>query len=230
MEDSNQASISSAEATWKKGVGDSPGFKLWSGWLQPDEASTCFVTFNDDDAFPWDPNFKLHGEVLNQHAYSYMPSQKNVKSTKEGLKLLEQLRSRIASDFQCEVHAVFCNRFTDPKHSIEWHRDKYGAHIFVLTLGESRGVEYRHDKTNAITRYDPSAGDLYFMSLQHNKQYTHRVLPAAEGTENDTRISLVFITSAPLNMKEYTVSISDQVFGMFNVISSGLGWGTRNKV
>mmetsp|Transcript_27169 Transcript_27169/g.45321 ORF Transcript_27169/g.45321 Transcript_27169/m.45321 type:complete len:220 (-) Transcript_27169:1304-1963(-) len=208
------------EAQWNKGVGASPGFKLWKEWLPPEEASSCFATVNDDDAFPWDIRPKLYGEVLQQHAYSYMPTRKNLQSSKEGLKVLEQLRTRIAEDFQCKVHAVFCNRFVDPDHSIDWHRDKYGVHIFVLSLGNSRSVEYRHDKTKDVTRYEPCAGDLYFMSLQHNKQYNHRVLSAGEN-RSGTRISFVFMISAPFNMKKYKIGFGDKVFGTLNAMLAG---------
>lgn len=106
--------------------------------------------------------------------------------------------------------------------SHDWHQDKYGSHIFVLSLGGSRGLEFRDNESGAVTRYDPNQGDLYFMSLQHNQCYHHRVLSGVDSgdTTGSTRISFVFFVSAPFNKEEYRVGVGAKLFGALNSMSS----------
>ena len=122
----------------------------------------AFETF-DSDRFPWETKAKLYGETLPQHA-SYFPrgSKKSKKKIKENesLALLEDLRRRFESDV--EIY-VFSNRFQDPTHDIDWHKDTYGCHIFVLSLGSQRTVDFPENKTRNIESVKPGVGDLYFM-------------------------------------------------------------------
>jgi alkylated DNA repair dioxygenase AlkB len=200
---------------WNSGVGE-PGLKFFHGWLPADEAERIFATANGD-SFPWNLKPKLYGTKIPQHSYHYKRSK---KKTSEGLDALEALCQRICSEFDCKLQSVYCNRFQDVNHKIDWHQDKYASHIFVLSLGGHRGLEFRtNDATKEITRYDPCAGDLYFMSLQHNKKFYHRVLSAEESgdtTSGSTRISFVFFVSAPFDKKEYRVGLGESIFGGIN--------------
>lgn len=54
-----------------------------------------------------------------------------------------------------------------------WHKDTYGRHIMVLSLGSSRKVQFRDNKTKQVETIEPSLGDLYFMSLRLNDTHKH---------------------------------------------------------
>ena len=204
---------------WEAAVGGD-GLKFFNSWLTSEESSKILNAVDSDD-FPWNLKPKLYGTKLPQHSYLYQ--RKKTKAASKGLKELEELCQRISNEFECTVSDVYCNRFADPTHKIDWHQDQYASHIMVLSLGSGRGLEFRDNKTKEITRYDPKAGDLYFMSLQHNKLYHHRVLSLEEDgiQSNDaTRVSFVFFISAPFNKKEYKVGLGETLFGGLNALMS----------
>mmetsp|Transcript_48434 Transcript_48434/g.117224 ORF Transcript_48434/g.117224 Transcript_48434/m.117224 type:complete len:149 (-) Transcript_48434:224-670(-) len=143
----------------------------------------------------------------------------------DGQEALELLCRRISNDFCCYVQSVYCNRFQDLDHRIEWHRDKFGSHILVLTLGNGRrDLEFKDNSGSNLQRYHPKAGDLYFMSLQYNKEHCHRVLSisAIESSDNNnhhgTRVLFVFLITAPFNRKEYKVYFMEQISGAINAM------------
>ena len=117
-----------------------------------------------------------------------------------------------------KVGGVYCNRFEDPTHNLQWHKDTYGTHIFVLSLGSQRTVEWRENKTQAIDSVKPAAGDMYFMPLGLNKTHMHRVCAGREG--DGTRISFVFFFRAPKYAKQFKVGFMDQATGMIEGIFS----------
>lgn len=224
-EDSS-SNVAGVAPSWENPIiSDGPGFKYFSGWIAPERASAVFTQLNSNE-FPWNTKPRLYGERLPQHAYSYKRGGRNKVKNAPPLQLLEDLCQKISSEFQCEVYTVVCNRFQDPQHHIPWHQDKYASHILVLSLGCHRTLEFRCNKTRDIQQYCAQSGDLYFMSLQHNKDHHHRVKSALESippvgdeTETKTRISLVFFISAPFGLdksKDYKISRKDMVVGMWN--------------
>lgn len=184
------------------------GLFLFHHYLNENEQSMFLETFNSH-VFPWDLNPVLFGERLNQHAYHFQRRNSELKNA--ALRLLDELCGRIAADFDVQVEDVFCNRFVHATHDLPWHKDTYGSHIFVLSLGAQRSVEWRHNKTRQVESVTPTSGDLYFMPLALNSTHKHRVCAGAEGT----RISLVFFCKTPKYAKEYKISFCDQVKGYF---------------
>ena len=193
------------------------GIFLWSGFLSSDEASDAYGVFNNNDKFPWDLNPKLYGERLNQHAFLFKRTKKQLNQGREGLVLLEQLCKSIEDRFDVEVSDVFCNRFQDPSHDITWHTDTYGSHIFVLTLGSERDIEFRSKKKkNEVSSIRPGLGDLYFMPLALNKTHEHRVCRGdshSDDKSNPPRISFVFFVEPPKYAKEYKITFFDRLRG-----------------
>jgi len=213
----------STSETWDNGTGPE-GLKFFNAWLPQNEAETVFKSVNGK-TFPWNEKPKLYGRKIPQHAYIYHRGKSwksRLSMERDGREALEILCQRIAKDFGCSVNSVYCNRFQDPEHRIEWHQDQYASHIFVLSLGGHRGLEFRDKDGSNIVRYDPVPGDLYFMSLQHNKEHYHRVLSAVESgdTTDSTRISFVFFVTAPFNKKEYKLSFSENMYGFLNSMLS----------
>lgn len=221
------------EVLWDQGVG-STGLKFFHSWLTKAESHSLLENLNDNATFPWNIKPRLYGTSLPQHAYMYNRPQKK-SPVPSGLQALETLCHRVETDFACTVSGVYCNRFQDPHHHIQWHQDQYASHIFVLSLGAPRGIEFRpinQKKSNlqeeAVTRYDPKSGDLYFMSLQHNTVSHHRVLSQVESGFYDengddvatTRISLVFFVSAPFDKPEYKIGWGSRLKGAMNGLLS----------
>ena len=190
------------------------GIYLWQQFLSAQESDKAFEILNED--FPWDLNPKLFGEKLTQHAYLY---KRNIPvDTHKGLAYLEDLCEKIEDRFDCEVWDVFCNRFQDATHRLQWHTDTYASHIFVLTLGSERNVQFRRKKRmfqrenrNEIETVRPKVGDLYFMPLQLNNTHEHRVCPPHE--DEGTRLSFVFFVDTPKYAKEFKITKADQVRG-----------------
>lgn len=206
---------------WDSARGDS-GLRFWDSWLADEESKSFGDMLNDEAAsdFPWDLKPKLYGTELPQHAYYYQRS--GSEPVARGLTMLEDLCVRIEKGFECKVQGVYCNRFADPSHEIVWHKDEFGSHIFVLSVGAPRVLEFRVDKTGEKTRYEPRSGDLYFMSLDHNKAHHHRVCAAEPNGDQGVRCSFVFFATAPFNKKEYRIGLLDRLRGWVEGRSSGV--------
>jgi len=212
------------------------GLYLYDRFLPPHEARDAFDVLVDDAKFPWDTKPVLFGETLTQHAYKHDREKysRNLKKSKsksksktniswEGISKLEAICSKIEHDFGVKVSYVFCNRFEDPSHRIDWHKDTYGEHICVLSLGSKRRIEFRNNHTQEIDSVTPDAGDLYVMPLHINKTHKHRVCSAiqtdpAEARGNNhhssTRLSFVFFFEAPsYATKEFRISRKDRLMG-----------------
>lgn len=198
---------------------------LWDDFFETrSEAEAAFAVLNDDTKIPWDWEPVVAMEQLEQHAYHYT---RDVSvppiDQQEGLSLLEDLCQRLSARFDCVVSDVFCNRFADATHHIDWHRDTYGTHIFVLSLGAVRRVQFRSAnllrRRRPVETLEPTSGDLYFMPLHVNKTHQHRVCTSASTApdENHTRISLVFYATTPpyADAKGYKISRLDKVTGAF---------------
>mmetsp|Transcript_5911 Transcript_5911/g.14294 ORF Transcript_5911/g.14294 Transcript_5911/m.14294 type:complete len:219 (-) Transcript_5911:1198-1854(-) len=181
-------------------------------YLGKSERDAAFRTFNSD-IFPWETKPKLYGESLNQHAYSFERSYESKRKIRKnpGLSLLDGLCFRIEQDFDVKVYDVYCNRLEDPTHNIGWHKDTFGTHIFVLSLGSQRTVQFRENSTGDIESVRPRAGEMYFMPLGLNKTHQHRVCPGQHG--DGTRISFVFFVKTPKYAKEFKISKMDKFIG-----------------
>ena len=190
------------------------GVYLFREFLPAHRAANMFETFDNDELFPWDLKPKLYGQELQQHAYKYGRSVREKRKFR-GLAVLDQLCEEIEQRFDGKVTDVYCNRFKDPTHMIDWHTDTYGSHIFVLTLGSERTVEFREKgKDFVVEAVRPVVGDIYFMPLQINKTHLHRVCPADDndGTAK-TRISFVFFFQPPKYATEFKISWKDHLRG-----------------
>lgn len=197
------------------------GVFLFRDFLSSDDATSAFECFNNDANFPWDKNPKLYGVKLTQHAYIYnRKKSKNKAETFKGIAVLEELCEKVQQRFDGKVTDVYCNRFNDSTHRIDWHTDTYGTHIFVLSLGSERNVEFKEKQgwkikpqVEMINTVRPSAGDIYFMPLQLNKTHVHRVC-AADGPVTTPRISFVFFFETPKYATEYKITTGDQLRGL----------------
>lgn len=114
-----------AMRVWHAGKGDS-GLRFWSDWLPPEEAAEVFAQVESTQLFPWDLRPTLYGERLPQHAFHYLRSDRRAsEGSLPGLRALEALCGRVERDLGCGVSDVYCNRFEDPNHRIEWHQVLY---------------------------------------------------------------------------------------------------------
>ena len=137
---------------------------LFESYLSSEESSDAvkqqFVLDSDD--FPWDEAPKLYGQQLDQHAYQH--NQRRSANAKKkidqssGLQKLEEIANRIEDEFDGKITDVHCNRFQDPNHNIDWHKDQYGRHTFVLSLGSRRTIQFRNEKSKAVDAVTPREG------------------------------------------------------------------------
>jgi hypothetical protein len=226
------------------------GVFLWKNVLTPEETTRSFSILNNDDFFPWNLKPTLFGEQLTQHAYSYDRRSRSNQNQQQlaGIVHLEELCTMLQDRFDGEITNVFCNRFQDAQHQIDWHSDKYGSHILVLSLGSERDVQFRtkpqrrglfgggtsssssnsngSESSTTIETLRPATGDVYFMPLHLNKTHHHRVCAAAHSNSTDEdkddgsmpRISLVFFFQPPKYATDYKISVRDHMRGFFEGI------------
>ena len=124
---------------------------------------------------------------------------------------MEEIANRIEDEFDGKITDVCCNRFHDPNHNIDWHKDQYGRHIFVLSLGSRRTIQFRNEKTKAVDAVTRPEKEMFtcFMPLPVNSTHMHKACSAEEtskilGTENSgTRLSFVFFFESPKHAKEF---------------------------
>lgn len=196
------------------------GLYIFEQYLTPEEAQAAHQVMNNE--FPWDLKPRLYGEPLTQHAYHYKRyKEKHAAQKREmyaGLAHLEQLCQRMELEFDGTVDDVWCNRFQNKFHGIPWHHDTYGRHILVLSLGASRPVQFRNDRTGSIATLEPSSGDLYLFPLRINDTHHHRV---CSGT--GTRMSFVFFFKPPKYAKEWKITRMDKFKGKMMAITERLG-------
>lgn len=194
--------------------------------LSPTEADQAFKTLNSEQ-FPWNLKPKLYGYKLDQHAYTHTRDKKGKKkaSISLGLQLLEEICTKLEGKFDGKISEVYCNRFRDPTHNIPFHKDTFGRHIMVLSLGSTRTVQFRHNKSNAVTNVRPNSGDVYFMPLKINDNFQHCVSAADEQDSDEewdmTRLSFVFFFECPKFASEYKISTRDKMKGYFETLLAG---------
>mmetsp|Transcript_4215 Transcript_4215/g.6398 ORF Transcript_4215/g.6398 Transcript_4215/m.6398 type:complete len:226 (+) Transcript_4215:66-743(+) len=194
-------------------------------YLAPEHCQEALEVLNSD-RFPWELKPKLYGVSLPQHAYFYDrqdPSKARQVSASPGLSYLEGLCTQMERTFDGTIAEVYCNRFQDPSHHIDWHKDTYGRHIFVLSLGREGVVEFRHNKTRQVEVMEPASGDLYFVPLKVNDTHKHRVLSnnsSDENEQNGTRLSFVFFFETPDYATKYRITKKDKVKGFWESLMS----------
>ena len=178
-------------------------------YLGKSEQENAFEAFNSD-VFPWEEKPKLYSDSLPQHSYSFQRSKYKIRKN-PALSLLDDMCVRVEQDFDVKVSSVYCNRQEDPTHNLGWHKDSLGTHVFVLSLGSQRTVEWRENSTGDINLVVQMAGEIYFMPLDRNKTHQHRVCPGQPG--DGTTISFTFVVETPKYAKEFKVSTMDKFVG-----------------
>ena len=199
---------------------------MYNGFQSPQVANDAFLVLKNDSDFPWELKPKLFGEQLKQHAYKHDRYKYTAgKNKRKGLDMLETICSTLEHEFDVQISFVYCNRFQDPHHMLDWHKDTYGEHILVLTLGAERRIEFRNNVTREIESITPKSGDLYLMPLHVNKTHKHRVCSANETgnlqsnntnntcSEDATRLSFFFFFKPPKYAKQFKVSMKDKAVG-----------------
>lgn len=209
-----------ASASDKKSL----GLFLFESYLTQDQAQEALEVLNAE--LPWNLHPTLYGQKLNQHAFEYerYMSQKKISPQDQtlngGVAYVEKLCQELERDFDGTIDTVFCNRFQDPSHQIPWHKDTYGRHILVLSLGSARQVQFRDTNTQEIETIEPQSGDLYFFPLHINDTHQHRVAPAEH--DSGTRLSLVFFVRPPHYATAYRISFRRKLRGWFTYFT-GIG-------
>lgn len=204
------------------------GLYLFEDFLSPEEADEAFDVLVDDAKFPWGTESELGGQSPTQNSSEHdlvefakseklkRGRRKDVENYK-GMCKLGEICAKIEQNFDLKVSFVFCNRFQNRDHRVNWERHGYGEHICVLTLGSKRRVEFRNRITKQIEAVTPSAGDLYVMPLELNDTHSHRVISVdktdKDETNIDDRLSFVFFFEVPEDAEKLEKSKKKKVIG-----------------
>jgi len=207
------------EATTKKEC----GLYLFEEFLSAQEARDAFDILVDDAKFPWDTqaeepqgeNDLLESAIANKERNGAIRYNRDLK----GLLKLGELCAQIELTFDVRVSSVFCNRLPNPRDNNNcWSNENYGEHFCVLTLGSSRRIEFRNNRTQEIDSITPFAGDLYMMPRNLDETHTVSVCPVDDNhpveENNDALLSFVFFFEAPTYAHhEFEMSPQGQKFG-----------------
>ncbi len=164
-------------------------FTFLDGWIARPEADTYLQRCLTE--IPWAPKKWNVFYTLPQLAFYYDITERE----KRPLAVLEELVSKVEEQFQTQASVVWCNLFRNGSHYMDWHQDQYGEHLFVLSFGGTRLVQFRHKKTKQVQEYSCKHGDLYYFSPQWDKVYEHRI-PKDESIK-EQRISFAIFTQPP---------------------------------
>ena len=153
------------------------------GFMGIGECQTTFNTLRDE--IPW--KIVSYGRGNPTRLTYHYPSQVSTNAMSEINKLIEL----VSTNYNKKIVGVFMNYFRDGNDYIPYHRDNYGnLDVISLSLGESRDFFLKKDDTKEVTKYTLDEGDLFYLSNEQNKLYTHSV-PKRTKISNG-RISIVF--------------------------------------
>lgn len=206
---------------------DDVGVYIIEDFLSQEEAKESFEILNNSTNLPWKANPTLYRIKLNQHAYEFRRSKRNIKRASKsiGMSKLEELSRKIEKEFDGKVSYVWCNRL-HPEHNVPYHTDTFGQHIVVLSLGSQRTINFRHLKSKEIIEVRPNPGSLYFMPLKVNDEFEHCVCSAKEEDLMDgeeTRLSFLFFIQPPKYATEFKITVRDKLRGVLEDIYTFIG-------
>ena len=166
-------------------------FDFYREWIAKPEADQLYERCLAE--IPWAPKKWNTFYTLPQLAYYYDEKQrKNHRSP-----IIESLIEKIEGQFQTSSSVVWCNLFESGQHYIDWHQDQYGEHLYVLSFGATRLVQFQHKKSGEMKDYYCKHGDLYYFSPQWDKTHRHRVVKDDSVTER--RVSFAVFTQPPFS-------------------------------
>jgi len=104
---------------------DEVGVYIIEDFLSQEEAKESFEILNNSNNLPWKANPTLYRIKLNQHAYEFRRSKRNIKRASKsiGMSKLEELSRKIEKEFDGKVSYVWCNRL-HPEHNVPYHTGK----------------------------------------------------------------------------------------------------------
>ena len=168
-------------------------FEFYDGWISKTESDQLYERCLAE--IPWAPKKWNVVYTLPQLAYYYDEKQRK----KNPSAIIESLIERVEEEFQTTCSVVWCNLFEDGQHYIDWHQDQYGEHLFVLSFGATRLVQFKHKKSGEMKDYYCKHGDLYYFCPQWDKTHKHRVVK--DDSVKERRVSFAIFTQPPFSGK-----------------------------
>jgi len=102
---------------------------------------------------------------------------------------MNELLTCIKSLFSRNIVGAFLNYYQDGNDYAPYHSDKYNCDTYLVSLGTSRILRYKHNKTSENTDYELTNGDLLFIPNEINNNYKHSLLKRTK--INTSRISIL---------------------------------------
>ena len=105
--------------------------------------------------------------------------------------IIQALTVKLQEEFNVKVGSIFLNFYMNGGDYCPYHKDRYGADVYTLTLGEKRDFLLKADrKGSRVSKISLGSGDLYVMGKALQLTHKHSV-PKRMGA-NGKRISIVF--------------------------------------
>jgi len=102
---------------------------------------------------------------------------------------LNAVLSNIETNYSRQVMGVFLNYYEDGNEYAPYHADKYNFDTLLMSLGATRTLRYKENKTKTNYDYVLNSGDLLFVPDEINKYYKHSLLKTKK--VNEPRISIL---------------------------------------
>lgn len=103
---------------------------------------------------------------------------------------LNEIILQIEENFDKMIHSAFLNYYENGNDYAPYHSDNYGCDVCLLSLGTSRILRYKENKTKQNTDFILNDGDLLYIPNELNKTYKHSLLKRTK--IESSRISILF--------------------------------------
>lgn len=103
---------------------------------------------------------------------------------------LNEIILQIEENFNKMVNSAFLNYYENGNDYAPYHSDNYGCDVCLLSLGTSRILRYKENKTKQNTDFILHDGDLLYIPNELNKTYKHSLLKRTK--IESSRISILF--------------------------------------
>ena len=105
--------------------------------------------------------------------------------------VLDELGLMVTTQFNKNLHGIFCNFYEDGTDYAPYHRDNYGCNTLVtLSFGGERDFYMKADNGSGTLKFVLSHGDLFMFPNSMNATHKHSIPQRLR--EKNNRMSILF--------------------------------------
>jgi len=148
---------------------------------------------------PWEQRGKARKECwMNDFNQSYTygsPPYERTFNAVEWDENVKGVRDALRVNFGCHYEGCFVNGYEGERNGLDWHADDdpsidHSKPIAVVSLGQERAIQVRHESTREVTEFMLGSGSLFLMPA--GSQFTHKHRIPKVGRAVGSRVSLTF--------------------------------------